>query len=340
MCSSAMKRATDDVSHAYDHQYSYPIWPRTLRESDMLDRQQLETFATVLECQHFRRAASKLNISPGAVSQRIKSLEKTIGAVLIQREPTIAPTRAGEAILRCIMAMRLLEEETLETIKPGQFPPVNIAIAVNADSLATWFEPVSWRLAAEHIGLEIIVDDQDHTVAALARGDVKGCISTQREPLTGFQADFAGGMRYRCVATPRFVGEHLPKGMVLPAILDVPAILFNRKDAIHDKFLSALFRVDVGRYRKHYFPSPTALLNAITNGLGYGLVPEMQIGTLLKSGTLIDLAPKHGPLLNLYWHHWDSEPEPLARISAMIMNHARGSLVQEIESPIDYPSSS
>ncbi|WP_404989490.1 LysR family transcriptional regulator [Caballeronia sp. LZ003] len=34
----------------------------------MLDRQQLETFATVLECQHFRKAAEVLHISAGAVT--------------------------------------------------------------------------------------------------------------------------------------------------------------------------------------------------------------------------------------------------------------------------------
>lgn len=296
----------------------------------MLDRQQLETFATVLECQHFRKAAAALHISPGAVSQRVKNLEIAVGATLVLREPEVTPTRAGEAILRYIMAVRLLEEEAFRVIRPGKFPPVNIAVAVNADSLATWFEPVSWQLAMQHIGLEIIVDDQDHTVTALVRGDVKGCISTQREPRTGFQADFAGGMRYRCVATPEFVGTHLSKGMTLPAILDVPAILFNRKDAIHDKFLSTFFGVDVARYRKHYFPSPAALLNAILNGLGYGLVPEMQIGALLESGELVELTPGHSLMLELYWHHWESEPEPLAKITALVMEHARRSLVQEI----------
>ncbi|MBU9363448.1 ArgP/LysG family DNA-binding transcriptional regulator [Burkholderia multivorans] len=227
------------------------------------------------------------------------------------------------------MAVRLLEQETLQIIKPGEFPPVDIAIAVNADSLVTWFESVSWQIAMQHIGLEIIVDDQDHTVTALARGDVKGCISTQREPLVGFRADLVGGMRYRCVATPEFIARHLSGGMKLPSLLDVPAILFDRKDAIHDRFLSTFFEVDIGRYRKHYFPSPTALLNAILNGLGYGLVPEMQIETLLASSVLVDLAPANSVLLELYWHHWESEPEPLATISSLIMEHAHRSLVHE-----------
>lgn len=296
----------------------------------MLDRQQLETFATVLEYQHFRKAAAALHVSPGAVSQRIKNLEAAIGAVLLLREPEVIPTRTGETVLRYIMAVRLLEDEMREVIKPGKLPPVNIAIAVNSDSLATWFEPISWRLATQHIGLEIIVDDQDHTLTALARGDVKACISTQREPLVGFRTDFAGAMRYCCVATPEFVRTHFPNGLVLPSILAVPAILFDRKDAIHDRFLSMLFGVDVGQYRKHYFPSPTALLNAILNGLGYGLVPEMQLGSLLRSGSLVDIAPSSHLLLELYWHHWESEPEPLAKITALVIDRARRTLVQEI----------
>ncbi|PXX12559.1 regulatory helix-turn-helix LysR family protein [Paraburkholderia tropica] len=129
----------------------------------MSDRQQLETFATVLDCQHFRKAAEILHISPGAVTARVKSLEAAVGVTLLLREPTVTPTHSGEVILRHVMAVRLFEEEAFRLIKRGEFPPVNIAVAVNADSLATWFEPVSWQHAAQHIGLEIIVDDQDHS---------------------------------------------------------------------------------------------------------------------------------------------------------------------------------
>ncbi|MDR8398416.1 HTH-type transcriptional regulator ArgP [Paraburkholderia sp. USG1] len=294
----------------------------------MLDRQQLETFATVVQQQHFRRAAAALNISPGAVSQRIKSLEEAVGAMLLMREPMIAPTQAGEEILRYIMAVRLLEDDALQHIKPDRFPPVDFAIAVNADSLATWFEPVAWELARQHVSLEIIVDDQDHTLTALARGDVKGCISTQRKPLVGFAAELVGGMRYHCVATPEFIAEHLARGLVLPDVLKIPAILFNRKDALHDSFLASFFRVTVGAYPKHYFPSSTALLDAIHNALGYGLVPAMQAEPLISSGKFVNLAPAHSLVVDLYWHHWESEPAPAASISQLVMEQARRCLIQ------------
>lgn len=46
----------------------------------MLDRDQLETFATVVEQQSFDRAASVLSITRGAVSQRIKALEESLAS--------------------------------------------------------------------------------------------------------------------------------------------------------------------------------------------------------------------------------------------------------------------
>jgi len=126
------------------------------------------------------------------------------------------------------MAVRLQEGELLQHIMPGRFVPVDFAVAVNADSLATWFEPVAWQLARHHVALEIVVDDQDHTLDALARGDVKGCISTERQPLVGFVAECIGGMQYQCVATPSFAAQNFASELVLGDALKTVAILFNR----------------------------------------------------------------------------------------------------------------
>ncbi|MBF3851474.1 HTH-type transcriptional regulator ArgP [Burkholderia pseudomallei] len=293
----------------------------------MLDRQHLETFAAVIEYRHFRRAAAALNISPGAVSQRIKALEEFVGALLLIRDPVVMPTKAGEDVLRYIMSMRLQEGELLRRIMPGKFTPTDFAVAVNADSLATWFEPVARELTQYHVTLEIIVDDQDHTLGALARGDVKGCISTERKPLVGFLAEPIGKMRYQCVATPKFASQFFAGGLVLADALKATAILFNRKDTLHDTFLASHFGVTVGKYVKHYFPSPTALVNAILGHLGYGLVPALQAEPLVSAGRLVDLAPGRDLMIDLYWHHWESEPETLAKISALIMDSARQSLV-------------
>jgi LysR family transcriptional regulator, chromosome initiation inhibitor len=292
----------------------------------MLNMLQLETFAAVVEHRHFTRAAAALNISRGAASRRVKVLEESLGALLLSREPPLTPTKAGEDVLRYFMSVRLLQDALLRRVKPGSAPTTALALAVNADSLATWFGPVARELAHRHVALEVVVDDQDHTLDALARGDVKGCLSTHRKSVDGFLAEPVGQMRYQCVATPRFVAGHFANGMTLADALRTTAVLFNRKDALHDAFLESRFGVSVGRYLKHYFPSPTALLDAILDDLGYGLVPAMQAGPLIDAGRLVALAPGHDVQIDLYWHHWESEPEPLAKISALVMEAARRSL--------------
>ena len=78
--------------------------------SDTLDRHfdmkslnldYLKTFVTVIELGSFSAAADRLLLTQPAVSLQIRQLEKSLGAILIERVGRIArPTTAGEALLR------------------------------------------------------------------------------------------------------------------------------------------------------------------------------------------------------------------------------------------------
>ncbi|MDR8105034.1 HTH-type transcriptional regulator ArgP [Burkholderia cenocepacia] len=293
----------------------------------MFDRQQLETFAAVVECRHFGQAANALNISRGAVSQRILALEEALGTPLVVRDGC-APTPAGETLLQHIQTLKMLEAHTLERIKPDARGRTKVSIAVNADSLATWFGPVAFAIAKEDVALELVVDDQDHTLAVLTRGDAMGCISTARTAATGFVAEPIGAMEYVCVSAPSFARSHFPLGLNLRDILVAPAVLFNRKDRLHAIFLEQLLGFPVNGYTKHYFPSPEALLSAVRAGIGYGLVPAMQVRSLIESGELVVLAPGDSVSVDLYWHHWIKAPPNAQAISEVIMNQARHMLNQ------------
>ncbi len=300
----------------------------------MLDRDQLETFATVAEAHSFERAAALLNITRGAVSQRIKALEESLTTVLLVREKPVVPTAAGEVLLRHVKALRLLEGATLNELKPQAGPhlPVPLAIAVNADSLATWFTRALWELLLRRqVALEIVTDDQDHTSGRLARGEVIGCVSTDAKPAGGFLAECLGAMEYRCYATPAFAAEYFPKGLNVQAVLAAPAILFNRKDSLHDDFLKRRFGFSVDRYPRHYLPSPMILLEGVAAGIGYGLVPSPQAAAAAERGELVDLAPDEPVLVNLHWHHWELEP-PLSReITDLVVRHAQAQLLPRAE---------
>ena len=290
------------------------------------DRQQLETFSVVMETRNFGRAAQALNVTRSAVSLRIISLEEAFGTPLVVRDG-VTPTPAGEMLLHHIQALKVLEADTLSRIKPNASSRVKVGIAVNADSLATWFGPVARTIAKQNVALELLVDDQDHTVDLLARGEAMGCVSTARTAPTGFVAEPIGAMEYVCVATPSFIEANFSEGLSLPSILLAPAVLFNRKDALHATFLEQLVGFTVNSYATHYFPSPEALLLAIRAGIGYGLVPAMQVRGLIDSGELAVLAPHKIVSVDLYWHHWVKAPANAQSISDMIMRQARLTLI-------------
>ena len=188
------------------------------------DRNQLETFAVVTEMRHFGRAARVLNVTRGAVSQRIIALEEAIGTPLLVRDGVI-PTPAGETLLLHIRTLELLEADTLKRIKPEEKRHTKIAIAVNADSLATWFESAACAVAKENFVLELIVDDQDHTLSVLTRGEAMGCVSTASASPAGFVAESIGAMEYECVAIPEFSKVYFNQGLNLHDVLGAPAIL-------------------------------------------------------------------------------------------------------------------
>ena len=294
----------------------------------MFDRQQLETFAAVVELRNFGAAAKTLNVTRGAVSQRVIALEEALGTPLLVREGNV-PTPAGEALLRHTRALKLMEADTLEHIKPGISGRTRIAIAVNADSLATWFEPVACAIAGNDCLLELIVDDQDFTLPVLTRGEAIGCVSTASRAPTGFVADAVGAMKYECVSTPSFSRTNFPQGLNLHDVLAAPAVLFNRKDGIHAGFIERLLGFPISGYAAHYFPSPVALLTALRAGVGYGLVPSLQVQPLLDSGELIALAPNDNVFVSLYWHHWEKAPPSAQAISELVIRHARDVLTQK-----------
>ena len=290
----------------------------------MLDRDQLETFATIVELQSFERAAGALRITRGAVSQRIKALEQSLAAVLLVRDKPVVATPAGETLLRHVQALRMLEGSTLRELGQGATEPVCMAVSVNADSLATWFRGVLWELLGERgVALEVVVDDLDHTAARLARGQVVGCISSDALPAAGFAAKPLGELEYRCYARPAFAREFFPAGLALPAVLTAPTVLFDRKDSLHDRYLARCFGFEVDRYPRHYLPSPDALMEAIEQGVGYGLLPARQAAAQVAAGVLVELAPQLPVTVALHWHHWAFEPPLCRALTELVLKHAR-----------------
>src|SRR3954449_9259805 len=77
------------------------------------------------------------HVTPSAVSQRIRALEREAGQVVVRRGTPCVPTDAGAALVRLGRQTRLLDEEARAVLEE-QVGRAAVTVAVNADSLATW----------------------------------------------------------------------------------------------------------------------------------------------------------------------------------------------------------
>lgn len=281
----------------------------------------LETLLAIVEEGSFEVAASVLGISPSAVSQRIKALEASTGRVLVRRAIPVGATEAGEILVQAARRMALVQAET--DARLGQrLARVPLSVAINSDSLATWFTQVLSDTAQRgDVALRIRIEDEARTLAMLRRGDVLGAVTREHSPVSGCDSTFLGTMRYFAVAAPhiaegfhsgRFTWETMPLVGYGPndQVLD---------DAMRERFIDS----HVVRARVSQIPSSEGYLEAVRVGLGWGLLPQAQAQPLVESKELL-LLDDHQLDIDLYWQRWRLESEVLSDLTRSVINAAAG----------------
>lgn len=280
-----------------------------------VDPAQLAAFAAVVEEGSFEAAARRLHVTPSAVSQRIKALESRMGQILVRRVRPSRPTEAGRVLARLAQQVALLEGEALAALAVGRTP--RIPIAVNADSLATWFLPALATTARTYRATyEIHQEDQDHSVALLRDGAVMAAVTAEPRAVQGCRAEPLGAMRYLAVVSPDYRRRYLA-GHLTEALAAAPMLVFNRKDALQERFLRAL----TGRALEPpvtYLPSSQGFVDAARLGLGWGMVPAWLAGPAIEAGELVEIAPGRGLDVPLYWQRWRLDSPALAGLTEAV----------------------
>ncbi|EAR60478.1 LysR family transcriptional regulator ArgP [Neptuniibacter caesariensis] len=290
----------------------------------MIDYKQLQALAAILEEDSFDRAADRLHISQSAVSQRLKQLEDSIGQTLIIRGNPLQATPAGQQLLKHFRQVSLLQDELHEELSLKQADGyTQIAIGLNADSLATWFlDAVQPLLNEEKILLELKVDDQDQTHHLLKSGQVIGCISSNPKPMQGCNCIPLGIMAYRCLASPCYLAKYFPDGVNSEGFRHAPVAEFSNKDELQNRYLEKFFKIGPNEYPKHRIPSTESFFQLIIRGLACGMIPDQQSHELLANGTVIDLTPGKYLEIPLYWHIWSLKSDLYDKLTRKLTKQA------------------
>jgi LysR family transcriptional regulator (chromosome initiation inhibitor) len=294
-----------------------------------IDHLQLSAFLTVLREQSFEKAANILCVTPSAVSQRIRALEERLGKVLIIRESPCRPTVEGEKLYRHALQIELLERDLsldlqfIETRSTQRIP-----IAVNADSLATWFMD-AMKLFYEETGafIEIVVDDENHTDTWLKQGRVLGAVTSQSKPVQGCRIEKLGEMIYLPMASPDFMRMHFSNGLTKEAFAKAPVLQFGVKDRIQNDFMKKI----IGKTPKinppcHIIPSSQGFQDAAVVGLGWGAAPSMLVEPFYKNGKLVNIAKGQDVKVPLYWQSWRLTSPTLDSLARTIRKAVRAAV--------------
>jgi LysR family transcriptional regulator (chromosome initiation inhibitor) len=291
-----------------------------------LDSQQLAAFAAVMELGSFDSAADRLHVTQSAVSQRIKALEQRVGQVLVFRGKPCRATPAGVPLLRLAAQMAILESEALAELSgTGNASHTRIALAVNADSMSTWFRGVFDRL--EGVLFDVRIEDQDHSARLLREGVVMGAVTTERQPVPGCRTEPLGVMRYVPVASKAFVTRHLTEGFTAKSVASAPSLAWNRDDALQDMLVRKAFRRAVSR-SVHYVPTAEGFRAAVHAGLGWGMYPQQLARLGEADGSFVRVSNVQLDV-PLYWQCWKLDSPIVETVTEAIRAAATSWLAQE-----------
>lgn len=283
-----------------------------------------------------------LGITASAASQRIRALESRLGQVLLRRSNPVTVTEAGAAVLRYARQVELLESEAMDRLHGiavdapdgigtgeagARREPTVLRIGVNADSLATWFRPIFAEAATwDDAVLRLVVADQDKLLPLLTSGEVLGTITSAASSPYGTRVERLGSMRYLAVAAPGLLARHgwtRPDGGAASSFAEVdlatlPMVNFGKDDDLQLDFL-----------RRHgvttmppmsVVPSSAEFAVAVAAGVGWGMIPVMQLSEIDAELVPITAAPEVD--VPLYWQHWKLASDRLSRLTSALTRAA------------------
>ncbi|MCL6283184.1 LysR family transcriptional regulator ArgP [Ruegeria sp. 2012CJ41-6] len=291
------------------------------------DPNHLRALAAILRLGSFEAAAAELAVTQSAISQRIRALEERVGTALIERGAPCTGTQAGLRIAKHAEDVGLLEAQLSRDLSlEVSDGPTRLRVAVNADSLATWFIDAMARV--EGVLFDLVIDDEGHSADWLRRGAVSAAIGSGTRPVPGCNVTPLGSLRYLATASPAYCKQWFGDGVTAQSLSAAPCMTFNRKDELQRKWIE-----QVTGHRvvppSHFLPSTHAFVDAACAGLGWGMNPEPLVRSLIRDGLVVDLLPDQPLDVALSWQVSRVMAPALSPLTRAVKQAATAGLVRD-----------
>jgi len=287
----------------------------------------------VVQTGSFEQAAKELNVTPSAISQRVKMIEERLGVALIERGNPCIATEKGEWLCRHMEHIGMLEKELIKHLPNlietdiHSVQKVTVNIATNADSLGTWFlKAMAPFIQESGYLINLTLDDEGHTTDWLQQGKVLAAVTSLAKPVKGCKVLYLGALRYHATASPEFARKYFANG-VAEGIAHAPAITFNHKDKLQQEWITKALGSKAA-FHTHFIPTTQGFIDACLSGIGWGMNPAFAVQQHLKSGSLVELTENCTIDVPLFWQVNHLAASQLAQLTKYITRIARQYLIQ------------
>lgn len=278
----------------------------------------IEALQAIAEAGSLVQAAAALNVTPAALTARVKGLEDAVGLKLFDRAPTgMRLTAAGEAALEASRGVgRAMRDfgEAMHAITTGE----GGRLSVGATSTAKYFAPrliAGFVASRPKIDLRFLIGNRDATVEFFRAGEIEVALSGRPPRDMPVEIFPIGPHPYVLIAPP----DHRlarAKGLT-KADLVGEAFLFREigsgTRSLFDGFIGdtairpVQMRMELG--------SNETIKQAVMAGLGIALISAHTIAAEVADGRLVCLDVEGHPILRRWFviNRSDRALSPTAR---------------------------
>lgn len=271
----------------------------------------LRVFAIAARHSNFLRAAEELNISHGAVSQRIKQLELDLGITLFERKARgVSLTANGERYREAVEeALSILATAAADLDRVG----APVILHLGASFASRWLMPRMKRFAGQFPSVSVTTETHDELLQRnLGRNEIAIWPAKTINKAPGDQVTRLAELQFVAVCSPHLLRPDWP--LDLKTVLSLP--LLQDSNRRWERLIDS-----AGHSARHSllnFDRSALALEAAINGHGVAIAPTYMIGDDLAADRLVEI-----------WRNPDASGEYLF-ISWAAQGTARNPVIQTV----------
>lgn len=238
----------------------------------------LHSFLLVVDTGSMAEAARRLDVSPAAVAQQIRALERELGATLLARSGrTVAPTAAGMRIVARSRGL-LRELADLKTVADDEYATGELRLGTINTALHSLVPEILARFVKTHAQVKMFIQSGTsmELYDALKNGDIDVAVCTH--PSFAVPKNFVWTLLREeplVVLAPQRLGRRGAHDLAHDLLRSEPLIRYDRSLAGGKEADRYLRREGIVVQERFELSSLAAISLMVDHGLGVSLAPDI-----------------------------------------------------------------